>query len=311
MNLSRLNLNLLPGLKALLDTQSVSKAAHMMHVTQSAMSRTLGQLREALNDPILIRKGNRIYLSEKALNLHEEVNRVVHAASGIFENQHFDPATTKRHFRIATGPMVLEEVMPDIVKHIWQQAPHFTFELVALHPGLTISNGKIDLMLGYIGEPEEGTSGFQLMKERVCLVLDECHPLAREPLSKENLFQYPIIMQKNDLNTYQLLDDYLRSLSQNLTFKAVTPNMTACLNLLRGTRNIFLATGSVQAFARNLDGIVIRELPNEVPEVHFSMVWPEYWALNRAHRWLRETVRDKLQVFIEQFQPEIPELKES
>ena len=96
MNLYRLNLNLLPGLKALLDTQSVSKAAKQMHVTQSAMSRTLAQLRESLNDPILVRQGNRIFLSEKAISLKEDVNRVVTEACTIFENQQFDPSTTRK-----------------------------------------------------------------------------------------------------------------------------------------------------------------------------------------------------------------------
>ena len=299
MNLSRLNLNLLPGLKALLDTQSVSKAAQMMHVTQSAMSRTLGQLREALNDPILIRKGNHIYLSEKALSLHEEVNRVVYAASGIFENQQFDPATTERHFRIATGHMVLEDVMPGIIQNIWQQAPHFTFELIAIHPGLTVSNGKIDIMVGYIGEPEEGLSGHQLMKEQVCLVVCENHPLAREPLSQEQLLQYPFIMQKNDVNTHQLMNDYVRSLSDKVKVKAYAPSIMACMNLIKGSDNVFLATGSVQTFARSLEGVVIREVPMDVPDVYYSMVWPEYWALNRAHRWLRELIRDELTSFID------------
>ena len=298
MNLSRLNLNLLPGLKALLDTQSVSKAAQIMCVTQSAMSRTLGQLREALNDPILIRKGNHIYLSEKALSLHEEVNRVVFAANGIFENQQFDPATTERHFRIATGHMVLEEVMPGIIQKIWEQAPHFTFELLALHSGLTVSNGKIDIMVGYIGEPEEGLSGFKLMKEKVCVVMCENHPLARESLSRESLLQHPLLLQKNDQNTHELMNNYIRSLGDNVKVKAYAPSIMSCLNMLKGSDCLFLATGSVQTFARSLEGVVVREIPMDVPEVYYSMVWPEYWALNRAHRWLREFIRDELTRFI-------------
>ena len=299
MNLSRLNLNLLPGLKALLDTQSVSRAAQVMHVTQSAMSRTLGQLREALNDPILIRSGNHIYLSEKALSLHEEVNRVVHAANSIFENQQFDPTTTERHFRIATGHRVLEEVMPGIIHKIWRQAPHFTFELLALHPGLTVSNGKIDIMVGYIGEPEEGLSSYQLMKEQVCLVVCEDHPLAREPLSQERLLQFPFIMQKNDQNTHQIMNDYIRSLSAKVKVCAFAPSIMGCMNLVKGTDCVFLATGSVKTFARSLEGVVVLKVPMDVPEVYYSMVWPEYWALNRAHRWLREFIRDDLTAFIQ------------
>ncbi len=128
MNLYRLNLNLLPGLKALLDTQSVSLAAKQMHVTQSAMSRTLAQLREALNDPILVRQGNRIFLSEKALALKDDVNRVVTEASTIFENQQFDPWITEKNFTIAGTYIVLEQILPQILHQFWKQAPNFNFE---------------------------------------------------------------------------------------------------------------------------------------------------------------------------------------
>jgi DNA-binding transcriptional LysR family regulator len=294
MNLSRLNLNLLPGLKALLDTQSVSKAAQIMCVTQSAMSRTLAQLREALNDPILVRKGNRIFLSEKALSLRDDVNRVVSQASSIFENQQFDIATTERHFRIAAGHMVLEKVIPDVLHKIWAKAPGLTFELQAVNPSQDVATGKLDLSLGYIGEQEDGLSGFILMNDQMCLILCENHPLAHEVLTEEALSAYSFIVQRDDMNLHQSGCDRAGSFLGKARIKTYSPSLPVSLALIRGTDCIFLAPSSMTLFMDQLQGFVVRDSPVTMPEAKFNIVWPEFWDMNRAHRWVREFIRDEL-----------------
>src|SRR2546423_554220 len=50
-----LDLNLLIALDALLDEGSVGAAAHRLHLSQPAMSRTLGRIRRATGDEILVR----------------------------------------------------------------------------------------------------------------------------------------------------------------------------------------------------------------------------------------------------------------
>ena len=51
------DLNLIRALALLLETRSVTAAARRAGVTQSAMSRTLGRLRDAFADPLLVRTG--------------------------------------------------------------------------------------------------------------------------------------------------------------------------------------------------------------------------------------------------------------
>ena len=55
-----LDLNLLVALDALLREGSVTGAARRMHLSAPAMSRTLGRIREAVGDPILVRAGRRL-----------------------------------------------------------------------------------------------------------------------------------------------------------------------------------------------------------------------------------------------------------
>lgn len=53
----RCDLNLLVALRILIEECSVSKAAERLNLSQSAMSRILGRLRNLLNDPLFIRQG--------------------------------------------------------------------------------------------------------------------------------------------------------------------------------------------------------------------------------------------------------------
>ena len=308
MNLYRLNFNLLPGLKALLDTQSVSKAAKQMHVTQSAMSRTLAQLREALNDPILVRQGNRIFLSEKAIGLKENVNKVVTEAATIFENQQFDPWITEKNFTIASSYVVLDQVLPEILHQFWKQAPNFNFELLQFSPQLNhkLEAGEVDLVLGYVGQPPSGFSSEILTTDNICALMHEDHPCAERELTINDLEKYPLIRHSAWLGSPYFIRDHLNDLSDNIRVAAKTPNLPISLQMIKGTENILVTMKCAAEFNVYDRSIKIKELPGKPsPEIQYNTVWPDYWEHNRAHRWFREFIISRMRIRLETLQPEI------
>ncbi|OED50467.1 hypothetical protein ACH42_01150 [Endozoicomonas sp. (ex Bugula neritina AB1)] len=308
MNLYRLNLNLLPGLKALLDTQSVSKAAKQMHVTQSAMSRTLAQLREALNDPILVRQGNRIFLSEKAISLSEDVNKVVTEAATIFENQQFDPWTTEKNFTIASSYVVLDQLLPEVLHQFWKQAPNFNFELLQFSPLLNhkLEAGEVDLVLGYVGKPPASFSSELLTTDTICALVHEDHPCAGRDLTVEDLETYPVVRHSAWLGSPHFIRDHLDSLSDNIRIAAKTPSLPISLQMVKNTDKILITMKRAAQFNIYDDSMKIKELPGtSTPEFQYNIVWPEYWEHNRAHRWFREFIISRIRIKLDDFQPEM------
>ncbi len=71
--MNNINLNLLRSLKVLLDECHVSQAAYKLNITQSAVSRQLSQLRELFADPLLVRDGNQLIPTPKALQLQAKL----------------------------------------------------------------------------------------------------------------------------------------------------------------------------------------------------------------------------------------------
>jgi transcriptional regulator, LysR family len=64
--MNSVDLNLLPALDALLSEGSVVGAARRLGLSESAMSRTLGRLRAATGDALLVRAGRVMVLTPHA-----------------------------------------------------------------------------------------------------------------------------------------------------------------------------------------------------------------------------------------------------
>ena len=99
--LSRLDLNLLVALDALLTERSVTRAAERLHLSQPALSASLARLRNHFNDPILARRGNAYELTPLALRLTEHTTIALDAARRVFESQAtWTPHESTREFSI-------------------------------------------------------------------------------------------------------------------------------------------------------------------------------------------------------------------
>ncbi len=65
--IARIDLNLLIALQVLLEERNVSRAAERLYITQPAMSKTLGRLREVFDDPLFIRSSHGVRPTPKTL----------------------------------------------------------------------------------------------------------------------------------------------------------------------------------------------------------------------------------------------------
>src|SRR5215510_13373659 len=71
------DLNLLVTLDVLLAEGSVARAAKRLRLSPSAMSRALARLRGTTGDPLLVRAGRGLVPTRRALELREQVGRIV------------------------------------------------------------------------------------------------------------------------------------------------------------------------------------------------------------------------------------------
>jgi DNA-binding transcriptional LysR family regulator len=131
VSLESFDLNLLRVLDALLAARSVSGAARRLDLSQPATSAALARLRSALDDPLLVREGNRMQptpladeLRPRVVRILEEIGLALGAAS------EFDPATSRRRFRVGTNDYAALVLLAPLASRLRESAPGTTLEIL-------------------------------------------------------------------------------------------------------------------------------------------------------------------------------------
>ncbi len=103
MLLHGIDTNLIVALRALLAERNVTRAAKNVGLSQSSMSHALARLRAHFGDPLLVQVGRSMVLTERAKSLVGPVETAVSQLERVvLRGEPFDPARSKRTFRIMT-----------------------------------------------------------------------------------------------------------------------------------------------------------------------------------------------------------------
>ncbi len=164
MRLNRFDLNQLVCLEALLTECSVSRAAARIHLSQSAVSTVLAQLRAHFGDALLVRSGRGLVLTPFARDLIQPVKELLvraHALTALSPER--APADVDRDLTIAASDYTMAAFMADAIRRANQRMPNLRFDILPLSEqsaGL-MNRGEIDLMLAgqalVVGRPPNAT----------------------------------------------------------------------------------------------------------------------------------------------------------
>lgn len=123
--MNSVDLNLLPALDALLSEGSVVGAARRLGLSESAMSRTLGRLRAATGDALLVRAGRVMVLTPHAEALRSQVHATLQDTQALLSPpaQRFAAAELQRHFTLRTNEGFVEAFGSALIAAVRAQAP--------------------------------------------------------------------------------------------------------------------------------------------------------------------------------------------
>lgn len=150
------DLNLLFALDALLSEKNVTRAARSLHLSASAMSRTLTRLRAVTGDPLLVRAGRQMVLTPYAEEIRERTENMVREARALLRPSPVAPdfSTLRRTLAIRANEAFVEAFGPPLIAEVTAIAP-----LVRLHFSSRwernaeyLRNGSADLEIGVLEE---------------------------------------------------------------------------------------------------------------------------------------------------------------
>ena len=188
MNLSALDMNLLPIFEALLDESSVSRAASRVGLSQPAVSNALARLRTALGDPLFVRDGRRMRATPRALELGSAIrNGLGQIRVALAGESSFDPGKSTRLFRIAMADSTEWFLAGPLMQRVTQASPELRLQLRRLEalfavPEADLGAGALDMAVGYFPDArtlQAGTAVETLGEQQNHVVLRRGHRALR------------------------------------------------------------------------------------------------------------------------------------
>ncbi|MGK3992706.1 LysR family transcriptional regulator [Sorangium sp. So ce1024] len=292
------DLNLLTALDALLEERSVSAAAARLHLSQPAMSRTLGRIRDATGDPILVRTGRTMTLTPRALALRQEVQAIVRRAHAVLApERELDLARLDRTFAVRCHDAITTVLGALLLRAAQEQAPLVKIRLLAEPAADTddLRHGRVDLEIGSTEPAVPEIHGELIGQDRIVVAVRRGHPLAQGRLTARRYAEalHVIVSRRGRLR--DPIDDALEALGLRRRVVAAAPTTAAAMHLAHESDVVVALPARVCGPVLRTLGLSARPLPLDVPALRVVQLWHRRYENDKAHAWLRGRTREILQ----------------
>lgn len=301
-SLRTIDLNLLAAFDALAEAGSVTRAAELCSVTQSAMSHTLRRLRELLADPLLVRGKGGMVLTPRAEALRGPLRAALgDVARAITRPPTFDPASSTRAFRLV-GPDLFDMLaLPPLLRALGRQAPGVDLAVLPMPPNLAASleTGEIDLAIAPVLldeepfdrriEPGPDLQRRVLLRDKMRCFVRSGHPgiRARGRMTLAAFTQAAHVLVSPSGAGTGVVDRVLSTQGATRRVAVRVPQFSTALAIVAQTDLVLTAPSALLAAGGTGAELVSLAPPVQLPEHAVTMVWHPRFSEDPAHRWLR------------------------
>jgi DNA-binding transcriptional LysR family regulator len=152
LNFRTLDLNLLRVFDEVMAERSLTRAARHLSLTQPAVSNALRRLRETLGDELVVRAGQGMTPTPRALALWPTVRAALGQLQASLSPSGFQASTATTTFVLAMADATAAELMPGLIDVLERQAPGVSMRVVPLttrDPRSLLDEGKADMAVGH------------------------------------------------------------------------------------------------------------------------------------------------------------------
>jgi DNA-binding transcriptional LysR family regulator len=289
MDATDIDLKLLQLLDHIYTTQSVSRTAEKMGLSQPTVSIGLAKLRKALGDPLFVKTSGGMQPTPRTEDLMPSVRQVLAGLSQLLSNvSHFDAASSERTFRIFMTDASHITLMPRLFAHVRALAPGIRLEAITIGPNMAadLQSGQADLALGLIPGLEAGFYQQALFDQDWICLANANHPRIRKKLSLKDYLSESHVGIVSGTGA-QLLDVALQRIGQQRNVHLALPGFL-------GLSAILLSSDLIATLPRHIGETLARSvglkvLPCPLPIDGFTVKqhWHTRFHQDPANRWLR------------------------
>ncbi|MFD9692138.1 LysR family transcriptional regulator [Kitasatospora sp. NPDC059146] len=285
-----MDLNLLRALDALLQENSVTRAAERLGTSPAAASRMLARLRRAVGDPLLVRAGQGLVPTPRALELREEVAELLRGCDNVLRpGAGFDPVHLERTFTVQSTDAVLVRAAGRLTGRIRAEAPgvDVLFLPESLEGGPGLRQGRVDVEVGVLGQLDPEIRTRPLVTAPVAGVARAGHPLFDGRITARRFAAADHIGVSRRGKRLGPIDAALAERGLRRRVAVVVPSHTAAMLLARDSDLVTLGAADWLPEAFEALGLRTFPIPLELPPLELGMAWHPRNSADPAHRWFR------------------------
>ncbi|WP_025127324.1 LysR family transcriptional regulator [Pseudomonas sp. PH1b] len=286
--LSRLDLNLFRVFEVVYQERNLTRAASVLHLSQSAISHALARLRTQLDDPLFVREGYGVAPTPLAKQLAPGIQD---ALSGLRRSlnptQAFDPQRDRRRFTLNMPEQLEPVILPLILGHLSRVAPHLEVRSTSVHWAdlkLEMIAGRIDLAIELSRLTDPQLQQQLLLQDSFCVMAG---PGFRGELTVERYLaaeHVAVTSRRRGICVEDLALGHLgvvRRIRQHCQHF-----LTAAQLVAQGDWLLTLTRNNARLINAGL-GNRILDMPLTLPQVCLNLYWSKQVQNESANRWLR------------------------
>ncbi len=246
----------------------------------------LKRAREAFGDPLLVRHGNRLLPTARAIALRPEVRAILQRIEGVLTPATFDPSTATRDFILAASDLGQVLVLPDMIERITHEAQ--SCRVKVLPPPKDLHDiDKLDLVI--MGAPVSGGPVFwqTIFNDRYVLLARKGHPALAGSLSLDGFTRLPQALVSPRADGFEgAVDEALARLGLRRQVVVMLPNFMTLPTILTKTDLVAAVPLHFAELPVVRTACGHRELPLDVPRYEMKIVWHRTRSTDPALKWL-------------------------
>lgn len=294
MHISRIDLNLLVVLDAIYTEGGITRAAGKLHLTQPAISHSLGRLRDLFKDELFAREGRAMVPTPLARNLITPVREALRRLEvTLNELERFDPATTQKRFTIAVRDVFESTLLPSLLKTVTRKAPSVDVAAVQIERRAfesELAAGTLDAALDVLLPLSDQIRHRRISHDRQVVVARKNHPAVRRGLTLATYLKQHHVLVSSRRSGPGLEDVELSRQGLSRRIRLRCQHYFAACRVVSQTDLILTMPGTYAKVANRQFGNQILPLPLEMPPLDAYLYWHANVDNEPANKWLREQV---------------------
>ena len=284
----RIDINLYPLFIAIYEQRSISKAAKILCITQSAASHALQRLRQHLKDDLFVRVSNQMLATPFAEQIYPVIkNALILIQSISMQKQSFNPNSIQT-LKVAVHDEIEPIIFPKLVEHFQKLNLIIQFSSIKLDRKTIITDlatQQIDFVIDL-----EQNLGEKIQFNK--LAQDQFVVCTQQKMMDEAIYLASPHIGVSSRRTGVLVEDiYLnRQQFSRQIFLRCQHYSTALQILTQEPQLILTIPKNILAHLRLAQNLNIFDVPVDLPYINMCMYWHKDLELNLRHQFLRSEI---------------------